>query len=158
MGKIISCVTDQAHANSLFPLASFKSLNFLMVGNCSTSLKSSSSYAIYRLICHLNLWKRIDKRGVRNEHLNNRFLTIASNGETSIIDHQRLATSLRSSEFLISIIFSRSEVRLKVSKEKRCLIFYRWHLIASSVPRLGDPPSWAQSSSNLTQLNVYVST
>ena len=31
--------------------------------------------------------KRIDKRGVRNDSLHNRFLTIAANGEISIIDH-----------------------------------------------------------------------
>ena len=48
-------------------------------------------FAIYREICHLYLWKRIDKQGVRNEHLNNRFFTIASNGETSIVDY-RLST------------------------------------------------------------------
>ncbi|CAH0393442.1 unnamed protein product, partial [Bemisia tabaci] len=39
-------------------------------------------FAIYRLICHLNLWKRIDEQGVRSEHLNNRFFTISVNGMT----------------------------------------------------------------------------
>ena len=38
-------------------------------------------------ICHLHLCKRIDVQGVRNEHLNSRFFTIASNGEICIIDH-----------------------------------------------------------------------
>ncbi|CAH0390403.1 unnamed protein product [Bemisia tabaci] len=47
---------------------------------------------MYRLICPLNLWKRIDKQGVRNEHLANRFFTIALNREISIIDHSRHAT------------------------------------------------------------------
>ena len=48
--------------------------------------------AIYRLLCHLNLWKKIDYQGVRSEHLSNRFFTIASNGEISIIDYSRHAT------------------------------------------------------------------
>ncbi|CAH0390304.1 unnamed protein product, partial [Bemisia tabaci] len=37
-------------------------------------------FAIYRLLCHLNLWKRIDKQGVRREHLNNRFFTTGISG------------------------------------------------------------------------------
>ena len=39
-------------------------------------------FAIYRLLCHLNLWKRIDKQGVRSEHLDNRLFTIGLNGRT----------------------------------------------------------------------------
>ncbi|CAH0389914.1 unnamed protein product [Bemisia tabaci] len=61
--------------------------------NCRTrdSFASSASsenkagvacFAIYRLLCHLNLWKRIDKQGVRSEHLNNRFFTICLNSIT----------------------------------------------------------------------------
>ena len=37
------------------------------------------------------LWRRIDKRGVRNGYLNNRYFTVPSNGKLSIIDHSRLA-------------------------------------------------------------------
>ena len=46
-------------------------------------------FEIYRLIWHLYLWRRIDRQDVRNEHLHNRFFTIASNEEISIIDHSR---------------------------------------------------------------------
>ena len=49
---------------------------------------------MYRLICHLNSWKRIDKQGVRNEHLNNRFFTTVSNVGISIIDRSRFATGV----------------------------------------------------------------
>ena len=48
-------------------------------------------FAISRSICHSNLWKRVDKQVVYNEHLDNRFFTIATNGEISIIDDSRLA-------------------------------------------------------------------
>ncbi|CAH0380732.1 unnamed protein product, partial [Bemisia tabaci] len=39
-------------------------------------------FAMYRLLCHLNLSKRMDEQGVRSEHLNNRFFTIGLNGMT----------------------------------------------------------------------------
>ena len=61
----------------------------------STKLASGvECLAIYRLIGHFNLWKRIDKQGVRNEHINNRFCTVASNGKISIVDQSRLATEV----------------------------------------------------------------
>ena len=50
-------------------------------------------FAMYRLICHLNLWKRIDYQGARNEHLNNRFFTIASNEEISMYIEAHHATA-----------------------------------------------------------------
>ena len=49
-----------------------------MDGSCS----GVACFAIYRFIDHLNLWKRIDKQGVRSEHLNNRFFTMDLNGIT----------------------------------------------------------------------------
>ena len=55
-------------------------------------ISAVACFAIYRLICHLNLWKRIDKQGARNEHLNDRFFITDSNGDISIIDHPRLAS------------------------------------------------------------------
>ncbi|CAH0390619.1 unnamed protein product, partial [Bemisia tabaci] len=41
-------------------------------------------FAIYRSIRHLNPRENDRLQGVRSEHLNNRFFTIASNGEISI--------------------------------------------------------------------------
>ena len=54
-------------------------------------LRGVECFAIYRLICHLNLRKWIDKQGIGNENLNHRIFTIVSNGEMSIIDQYRLA-------------------------------------------------------------------
>ena len=69
-------------------------------------------FAIYRFICRLNLWKRIDKQGVRNERLNDRFFTIASNGKISIIDHSRLALGVCSVQTSgISVDLAREKVR-----------------------------------------------
>ncbi|CAH0383725.1 unnamed protein product, partial [Bemisia tabaci] len=40
------------------------------------ALQCVACFAINRLICHLNVWKRIDIEGVRSLHLNNRFFAI----------------------------------------------------------------------------------
>ena len=69
-----------------------------MLSLASSKINSSSvaCFAINRLMCHLNLLKRIDKQGARNEHLNNRFFTTASNGKISMVDHSYLATDQHS--------------------------------------------------------------
>ena len=52
-----------------------------------TATSSGVAYfAIYPLICHFNLWRKLDKQYVRKDHFKNRFFTIASNGEKSKID------------------------------------------------------------------------
>ena len=75
-----------------------------------TSISGVACFAIYRFKpnapCHLNLWKWIDQQGVRTEHLRNRFFTVASNGEISIIDHSRLATDLHLSALVLPSVVS----------------------------------------------------
>ncbi|PHT67176.1 hypothetical protein BC332_34916 [Capsicum chinense] len=67
----------------------------------SFGISGVACFAIYRLICFFNLWKRIDTQGVRHEHLNNRFCTTASSiREMSIFDHSRLATTVQNTALL----------------------------------------------------------
>lgn len=53
-------------------------------------------FAKYRLIWYLNLWKRIDKQGVRNKHRYNRSFTSGSTEKISILDHSCLAPAIHS--------------------------------------------------------------
>ena len=69
-------------------------------------------FAIYRLICPLNSWKRIDKQSVRNGHLKNRLFTIASNEGISIIDRSRLATGPLTPVKLVSLDGIRTAIAL----------------------------------------------
>lgn len=57
--------------------------------HCSSD---AARFAINRSIYHWNLWQRIDFQGVRNLYFNNRFFTIAVNGESSTADDTGLAT------------------------------------------------------------------
>ena len=77
-------------------------------------------FAMYWFICHLNPWQRIDKQGVRDEHLDNRFFIIASNGEISIIDHSRLATVLV--VWIVSLVGFQIKTRDVLFWSRPCLV------------------------------------
>ena len=81
-------------------------------------------FAIYRLICHSNPLKNIDKHGVRNGRLNNRFYPKDSNEEISIIDHRRLANDSQPCPADNPVIFQ-LDINLILSEHERAVVSER---------------------------------